>query len=158
MSIDQSTDPRFPAWFTGLTILLVVSNFVVFGWVSLLDPTIPFKEIGAGDGAFPAQFFAIRHIVFAGPLAYGLWKKNVAILSAMYAMFFVMAVLDITVLVANDYFVPILGELPLVWTITISVPGFIGTTSLALWHLSSYSTSEKPWSREETHDAIRADH
>ncbi len=136
-----SVRPSFPPWFVALTVLLGLSNFVVFGWISLLDPSIPFLELGAGDGRFPAQFFAIRHIVFAGPLVYGLVARNVSILKAMYAMFLAMAVLDIVVLVANGYFIPIIGELSLAATLAISIPGFVGSTSLGLLHLRRYPTS-----------------
>ncbi len=133
---DTKTRPAFAPWFVVLTTGLIISNFVVFGVWSLLDPTLPFKELGEGGGAFPVRFFAIRHIVFALPLAYALVVRNTSILKAMYAMFLVMAVLDITVLLANDYFVPVIGELSTAATLAISLPGFIGTTSLGLWYLT----------------------
>ncbi len=139
--MSQTARISFPTWFVALTIALGISNFVVFGWISLFDPSVPFFELGAGEGRFPAQFFAIRHIVFAGPLIYGLVTRNVSLLRAMYGMFLAMAVLDITVLLANGYFIPIIGELSLLATLAISVPGFIGSTSLGLLHLRSYATS-----------------
>ncbi len=125
----------FPAWFTILTAMLVLSNFFVFGWLSLLDPTIPFKELGEGDGAFPVQFFAIRHIAFSFPLAYGLWKRNTTILTAMYGMFLVIAVLDVSLLLIKDYFIPIIGDLSTALTLLIAIPAFIGSQTLGLWHL-----------------------
>jgi hypothetical protein len=126
---------EFPLWFTVLTAVLAISNFFVFGWMSLFDPTIPFKELGAGAGAFPVQFFAVRHIAMGVPLAYGLWKKNTTVLTTMYAMFLIVAVLDVSLLVINGYFIPIIGDLSTAATLLISIPGFIGLTSLGLWHL-----------------------
>lgn len=126
----------YAPWFIALTAALIVSNLVIFGVWSLFDPTFPFKELGEGGGAFPVQFFAIRHIAFSVPLTYGLVKRNTTILKAMYSMFLVMAVLDITVLVANDYFIPVIGDLSTIATLAISIPGFIGSTSLGLWYLS----------------------
>lgn len=133
---------RFPSWFVALTSLLVISNFVLFGWMSLLDPTLPFKELGEGGGAFPVQFFAVRHIAFSVPLAYGLWKRNTTILAAMYGMFLIIAILDVSLLVINDYFIPLVGDLSLPLTLLLSVPGFIGSTSLGLWYLSTYRQPE----------------
>ena len=134
----------FPAWFTILTALLVVSSFLIFGWLSLLEPTIPFKELGEGDGAFPVQFFAIRHIAFSVPLAYGLWKRETTVLTAMYAMFLIIAVLDVSVLVVEDYFIPIIGDLSLPLTLLLAVPGFIGSTSLGLLFLATRNGAASP--------------
>ena len=130
----------FPLWFSILTLILVVSNFFIFGIFSVLHPTLPFKELGEGAGAFPVQFFAIRHIAFAGPLAYGLAKRNTTVLTTMYVIFLTMAILDVSLIVAMGYFIPIIGELSLPATLAIAIPAFILPTSLGLYHLSSYRT------------------
>lgn len=149
----MSSPERFPIWFVLLTSVLVISNFAIFGLASLLEPTFPFKELGEGRGAFPVQFFAIRHIAFSIPLAYGLGKRNPTVLAAMYTMFLVMAVLDLSLIVVEGYFIPVIGELSLLATLVIGVPGFIGSTSLGLWHLSTYRQTDTNQSQGEIHAA-----
>lgn len=142
---------RFPAWFVLLTSVLVISNFALFGIASVFDPTLPFKELGEAGGAFPVQFFAIRHIAFSVPLAYGLLKRNTTVLTVMYSMFLIMAVLDVSLIVVEGYFIPIIGDLSLLATLIIAVPGFIGSTSLGLWHLSKHRQTLTEPSEGEIH-------
>ncbi len=125
-------------WFSGLTAALVFSNFFVFGLASLLDPSLPFPEMGDTAAAFPIQFFAVRHIAFAFPLLYGLVKRNTTVLAACYSIFLIIALLDVSLLLINGYYIPIVGELPYAATAALSVSCFILPMGLALKHLSGY--------------------
>ena len=128
----------FPLWLTVLTAIYFLSNLLVFGIATLLNPSLTFP--GAGSGAdFPIQFFAIRHIAFSVPLLHGLISRNPTILRAMYTIFVIMAVLDISLLIINDYPIPIIGDLSLPLTILVSVSAFLVPTVLALRHLRTYS-------------------
>lgn len=132
---------KFPLWFTILTIVLVISNFFIFGWFSLIHPELPWPELGKTEAAFPIQFFAVRHIAFAVPLLYGLIKKNVTILATCYSIFLVIAILDVALLAVHGYYVPVLvkfvGELSLPVTLAISISMFIVPMGLALRYLKS---------------------
>ncbi|MCO5190906.1 MAG: hypothetical protein M9918_22310 [Anaerolineae bacterium] len=128
-----------PTWLTVLTAALVVFNFLVFGLLTLLNPTLTFPDAGQG-GIFPTQFMAIRHIALAIPLLHGLLTKDVKILTTMYTIFFVMAVLDVLLLAINsNYYIPLvvslIGPLPFIVTVLLSAGLFIVPMSLTLRHL-----------------------
>lgn len=130
---------KFPIWFTILTSLLVISNLLIFGILSLLYPAIPFPDMGHTEAAFPIQFFAVRHIAFAFPLLYGLIKRDVKILTVCYSIFMVIAILDVSLLIVKGYYIPIIGKLSYPATIALSVMAFILPMSLGLKHLSRYT-------------------
>ncbi|MEM7035197.1 MAG: hypothetical protein AAF629_37000 [Chloroflexota bacterium] len=133
---------KFPAWFTGLTILFFISNLFVFGLTSFVNPSITFPEAGAA-AAFPIQFFAIRHIAFAFPLLYGLIRKNITVLTVMYTIFTIMSVLDIVVLGIYGYDIPILGlipfigQLPTIGKVVLGICAFLIPVSASLWYLTT---------------------
>ncbi|MEL6850630.1 MAG: hypothetical protein AAFP92_19065, partial [Bacteroidota bacterium] len=72
---------NLPTWLKALTFLYFLSNLVVFGGLALFYPQVAFPDAGAA-AAFPIQFFAIRHIAFAFPLAYGLLREDINVLWA----------------------------------------------------------------------------
>ena len=131
---------KFPMWFMALTVLFFISNLFIFGLISLIFPSIPFPEAGAA-ATFPIQFFAIRHIAFAGPLLYGLVKRNVTVLTTMYTIFFIMSVLDIVVLALYGYNIPIMGlipvvaALPSVGKVVLGICAFLIPVGVSLWYL-----------------------
>ena len=128
---------KFPLWFTILTAAYFVSNLFIFGIFSLVNPSFAFPDVG-DVAPFPIQFFAIRHIAFSFPLLYGLIKKDVKVLQVMFSIFLIMSVLDVSLLFLKDYYIPVIGELPLVGNIAVAAGGFFLPLWLALKHLSSY--------------------
>lgn len=135
---NKDTAIKFPLWFTILTAGYFVSNLLIFGILSLVNPSLPFPDMGDTAAAFPIQFFAIHHIAFSIPLLFGLIRKDVKVLLVMYSIFLVMAILDVSLLFLNGYYIPVIGEVSLVAKIAIALGGFILPVSLALQHLSSY--------------------
>ena len=138
---------KFPLWFTVLTVLLILSNFLAFGLFSLIHPELPWPGLGKTEAAFPIEFFAIRHIAFAIPLFHGLVKKNVTILITCYTIFMVVAILDISLLAIKGYYVPMLvrltGELSLIPTLLISIFAFLVPMFFALRYLKSQKIDTK---------------
>lgn len=109
----MTEEKPLPTWLLVLSGVLVVFNFFIFGWMTLLAPLVTWPDAGAG-GVFPAQFFAIRHIAFALPLFRGLIKRDAKLLTTMYHIFLVIAVLDVALILVNGYYIPlvvqVLGE------------------------------------------------
>lgn len=136
MNTQNSNNTALPLWLSALTAVFFLSNLFVFGGLAFFYPEIAFHDAGP-SATFPIEFFAIRHIAFAFPLLYGLLKKDVKVLTTMYSIFFVMTVLDIGVVLAKGYYVPVIGELPLWGTIALGFGGFIAPVTLALWKLRS---------------------
>lgn len=99
-----------PTWLLILTGVLVVFNFFVFGWMTLLAPLVTWPDAGSG-GVFPIQFFAVRHIAFALPLFRGLIKRDVKLLTTMYHIFLVIALLDVALIFVNGYYIPLVVQL-----------------------------------------------
>ena len=83
----SNSEVKFPLWFTILTIVLIISNLLVFGLFSILHPELPWPDLGKTDAAFPIQFFAVRHIAFGIVLLHGLIKKKTIVLTACFHMF-----------------------------------------------------------------------
>ena len=146
---------KFPVWFTALTTLFFISNLFVFGIASLVNPSLPFPDVGQ-TAAFPIQFFAIRHIAFAFPLLYGLVRRDVKILTVMYSIFIVMSALDIALLAIYGYYIPILGllpfveHLPTIGTVVLGVGAFLVPVGAGLWFLTSQSKQEGALRSRET--------
>ena len=65
-------------------------------------------------------------------------RKDVKVLLVMYSIFLVMAVLDVSLLFLNGYYIPVIGEVPLAAKITIALGGFILPVLASLQHLRSY--------------------
>ena len=128
----------FPLWFTILTVLYFVSNLLIFGIATLLNPSLTFPAAGSGAD-FPIQFFAVRHIAFSVPLLHGLIRRNPTILRTMYTIFVIMSVLDIILLIVNSYPIPIIGDLGLPLNAIVAIGAFLVPTLLAIRHLRSYS-------------------
>ena len=129
---------KFPLWFSALTGLLVISNLFIFGLASLIDPSLPFPDMGDGPAAFPIQFFAVRHVAFSFPLLYGLIKRDTTVLAVCYSIFMSIAVLDVGLLIIKGYYIPMIGALPYAATVALSICCFIVPMALALRHLSTY--------------------
>lgn len=133
----MSSPPKFPRWFTLLTAVLVISNLFVFGIASLINPSLPWPDLGEA-ARFPIQFFAVRHIAFAFPLLYGLLSSDVKVLITCYSIFLIVAIIDVALLAIYGYYIPIIGELPFAATLGISISCFILPMGIALKHLSTY--------------------
>lgn len=99
-----------PVWLMIVGWLFFFSNLVVFGGITLFNPSFAFPDGGAGAD-FPIAFFAIRHIAFAVPLFHGLVAKDAKILKVMFTIFLVMTVLDIGWVLAKGYYVPVIEPL-----------------------------------------------
>lgn len=134
-------EAKLPMWLTILTAALVVFNLLLFGLMTLLFPTITWPDAGE-TAVFPIQFFAIRHIAFSIPLLHGLLKKDTKILTTMYTIFFVMAVLDTGLVLVNGYYIPLVvrltGELPLLVTFGLASLLFIVPMGLTLRYLRTH--------------------
>ena len=139
----MTNEIKFPTWFTALTGLFFISNLIIFGGATLFNPDLTFPNAGAG-AVFPIQFFAVRHIAMAVPLLHGLLRKDVKILTAMYTIFVIMSVLDITLLGIYGYNIPILGLIPAIGglptfgKVLVGIAVFLAPISLALRHLRGY--------------------
>jgi hypothetical protein len=135
------TETKLPLWLTVLTAVLVAFNLLVFGLMTLLFPTITWPD-GGETAVFPIQFFAIRHIAFSIPLLHGLLKKDVKILTTMFTVFFVIAVLDVGTVLANDYYIPLIvrltGELPRLATFALATLLFIVPMGLTFRYLRTH--------------------
>lgn len=138
----MSAQIKLPVWFTVLTWILVITNLFIFGIFSIVHPELPFPDMGEGEAAFPIQFFAIRHVAFGTVLLFAILKKNIEVLKAMYQIFFVIAVLDVALLAAFGYYVPVLvkfvGELSLPATFMISTCLFILPMGFTAWYLQRF--------------------
>ena len=134
----QENQVTFPLWFTALTGLLVISNLFIFGIITLLDPGTAFIEADQ-NAHFPIQFFAVRHIAFSIPLLHGLVTRNPTVLRAMYSIFLIISVLDISLLIINGYYIPFIGELSLPATVALAGSAFFLPMALGLRHLRGYT-------------------
>lgn len=119
----HNTAQSFLLWFNVLTIMLVVSNLFIFGIVTLFNPLGTFIQSDA-SAIFPIQFFAVRHIALAIPLIHGLLKRDTTILRTMYSIFVVISVLDISLLLIEGYYIPFIGDLPLLATVALAITLF----------------------------------
>ena len=139
-------EKTLPMWLTVLTAVLVVFNLFIFGLMTLLFPTITWPDAGE-TAVFPIQFFAIRHIAFSIPLLHGLLKKDTKILTTMYTIFFVMAVLDVTLVLVNGYYIPLVvqftGELTPLVTFGLGAMLFIVPMGLTLRYLRTHDGDEE---------------
>ncbi len=126
---------RLPRWFSALTGALVVMNLFVFGLFSMIHPSLPWPDLGP-EAAFPIQFFAARHVAFGVVLLHGLKSRDLTILRACYTIFFVIAVLDLGMLAAHGYYIPVLsrllGELSTAPTVALSLGLFVLPMGLCL--------------------------
>lgn len=127
---------KIPVWVTVITAMFFISNLFVFGGLALFRPEIAFPDAGS-NAAFPIQFFAIRHIALAVPLLHGLIRKDVKILLVMYTIFFVMTILDVSLLFIKDYYIPIVGELPTMLKAAFGLGAFVAPVTLTLLKLKS---------------------
>lgn len=134
-------ETKLPLWLIVLTSVLVVFNLLVFGLMTLLFPTVTWPDAGE-TAVFPIQFFAIRHIAFSVILLHGLLKKDVKILTMMFTIFFVIAILDVSVVLINDYYIPLIvrltGVLPRLATFALSALLFIVPMGLTLRYLRTH--------------------
>lgn len=137
--IKQESSVTFPLWFTVLTVVLIISNLFVFGITTLLYPTLAFMESDS-SAAFPIQFFAVRHIAFSIPLLHGLITKNPTILRALYSVFIIISVLDISLLIINDYYIPFIGNFPIPVKATLAIGAFFVPMAIGLRHLRGYES------------------
>ncbi len=135
----QESSITFPLWFTALTGLLVISNLFIFGIITLLDPGAAFMQSDQ-SAHFPIRFFAVRHIAFSIPLLHGLVTRNPTILRVMYSIFLIISVLDIILLIINDYYIPFIGDLSLPATVALAGGAFFLPMALGLRHLHSYTS------------------
>ena len=133
----MTKEVTFPTWFTVLTVLLFISNLFIFGLGALLDPSLAFPESDS-SAHFPIQFFAVRHIAFSIPLFHGLIKKNPTILRAMYSMFLIISILDVSLLLINDYYIPFIGDLSLPVTVGLATFAFFLPMAIGVRHLKGY--------------------
>lgn len=136
---------KLPLWLTVLTTVLIVFNLLIFGLMTLLLPTVTWPDAGE-TAAFPIQFFAIRHIAFSIPLLQGLLKKDTKILTTMFTIFFVIAILDVGLVLFNGYYIPFVvnltGELPRLATFVLTSLLFIVPMGLTLSYLRTHSNEE----------------
>ena len=141
--------PKFPFWFTILTALLVISNLIVYGLITLFRPNFAFPNAGE-SAVFPIQFFAARHIAFAFPLLYGLVRKDYKTLRVMYGTFVIMSVLDLSILGFYGYTIPVLGQiafidqLPTLMKVAFGSVIFLLPMSFGLRHLAIRPSGELP--------------
>ena len=105
----MTKEKELPTWLLILTGVLVVFNFFVFGWMTLLAPYLTWPDAGEG-GVFPVQFFAVRHIAFALPLLRGLLRRDAKLLTTMYHIFLVIAILDVALILVNGYYIPLVVQ------------------------------------------------
>lgn len=133
---------KFPTWFTVLTAVLIVSNLILFGLLTLIFPEFAWPDMGLSEAKFPIQFFAARHIAFGVILLFGLVRKNVDVLTACYHMFFIISVLDIGLLAFNNYYIPILvrvvGDVGSAMSALLAVVMFLVPMAISIKHLKSY--------------------
>ncbi|MGB0850081.1 MAG: hypothetical protein ACPGTP_02445 [Bacteroidia bacterium] len=138
----MSKSIKFPKWFTILTIVLIISNLLVFGLFTLLHPELAWPDLGLGEAKFPIQFFAARHMAFGVILLHGLIKKKPEVLAACYHMFLIISVLDVALLATNDYYIPLLvrvvGETSSLVSAALATVMFIIPMALSIKHLRSY--------------------
>jgi len=136
---------KLPLWLTALTTVLIVSNLLIFGLMTLLLPTLTWPDAGE-TAVFPIQFFAIRHIAFSIPLLHGLLKKDTKILTTLFTIFFVIAILDVGLVLVNGYYIPFVvnltGELPRLATFVLTSLLFIVPMGFALRYLRMHSNEE----------------
>ena len=132
-------DRTLPTWLTALTAVLVVTNLFVFGIFTLVHPELPWPALGAGEAADPIRFFSARHIAFGVVLAWGLVTKDLGVLRACYSIFFALALVDFGILAVFGYPIPVLvrlvGELPLLPSLAMSLTLFIGPMGFTTWWL-----------------------
>ena len=133
-------------WFKVLTILLILSNVVVFGALSIVDPELPWPDRGDG-AAFPIQFFAVRHLAFGIVLFWAFWKKEWITLRALYSLFLIISILDIALLFWKGYYIPLLVHLvretsPIV-SAGLAAVLFLIPMSVSLWYVNRKLASER---------------
>ncbi len=105
----MTQEKTLPTWLLVLSSVLVIFNFFIFGWLTLLAPQLTWPDAGAG-GVFPAQFFAVRHIAFALPLLRGVIKRDAKLLTSMYHIFLVISILDVGLILVNGYYIPLIVQ------------------------------------------------
>lgn len=88
---------------------------------------------------FPIEFFAVRHIALSVPLLHGLLIRNVTVLRTMYTIFVVISVLDISLLIYCAYYIPLIGDLPLLTTAVLALGLFFTPMVLGLRYLRNFS-------------------
>jgi len=123
--------PKFPPWFTILTALLVISNLIVYGLITLFQPSFAFPNAGE-SAVFPIQFFAARHIAFAFPLLYGLVRKDTKTLQVMFGTFLIMSVLDLSILGFYGYTIPVLGQIAFIDQLPMIIKVALGSAIFLL--------------------------
>lgn len=128
--------PRpLPLWLRLLTWMVVLSNLLVFGIHTFIDPGSVFPDLDA-SGEYPARFFAIRHIAFSLPLLHGLLTRDRKILGAMYRIFLVIALLDVGSVLYFGWPYPIVGPLPLLTNAVLGSVVFIIPMAAVVIYLS----------------------
>jgi hypothetical protein len=104
-----------------------------FTW---LQPHAVFPDLNdAGD--YPVQFFAIRHIALSVPLLHALVEQNRAVLSALYHVFLIIAVLDVATIATQGYALPFIGPLPALANALLGSAVFVIPMTLAVRALRS---------------------
>ncbi|MDW3646355.1 MAG: hypothetical protein R8P61_04820 [Bacteroidia bacterium] len=126
---------KIPNWILVLSFLFFLSNLFVFGGLSMFFPQIAFPDAGE-SATFPIEFFAIRHIALAFPLLYGVVKKDAKVLWTCFSVFLVMTILDVILLFLKAYYIPVIGEVPMILKIIMAFGVFIGPVSLSWWKLN----------------------
>lgn len=137
--IKQESSVTFPLWFTILTGLLIISNLFIFGITTLINPSLAFPQSDS-NATFPIQFFAVRHIAFSIPLLHGLITKNPTVLRTLYTVFLIISVLDISLLIINDYYIPFIGDFAIPVKAAIAIGAFFVPMAIGLRHLRGYES------------------
>ncbi len=102
---------KLATWFVGLTALLILSNVVLFGLMSIFRPDLPWPSLGGGEADFPIQFFAVRHLAFGIVLIRALVSKDLIMLKTLYHLFLLISIFDIALLAWKGYYIPLLVNL-----------------------------------------------
>ena len=134
----QDNTQTLALWFKAMTSLLIILNLFIFGILTMVNPLAVFLQSDK-SAIFPIQFFAVRHIALSIPLIYGLLTRDTIVLRTMYIVFVTISVLDISLLVINDYYIPLIGHLPQLATVVLAISLFFLPMVLGLRYLSRLS-------------------
>ena len=130
-------------WFQAMTWAIIVFSTLVFGvWTFFDGGSLVFTDAGE-DAEYPARFFAVRHIAFAPPLLHGLLTRNTTILSTMYRIFLVIAILDVVALFSWDYDLFFLGNQSRALTAGVAAVCFLVPMGVAVRYLTSLQLEDR---------------
>lgn len=124
-----------PAWLKVITWMVVLSNLIVFGIHTFVDPGSVFPDLDV-SGEYPARFFAIRHIAFSLPLLHALLTRDGKLLGAMYRIFLVIALLDVGSVLYYGWPYPIVGQLSTLGSLAFGSAVFILPMATVVAYLS----------------------